>query len=99
MEGGGGQVEPSAYRIERFSRLSFYTALSPLGLGEHMSTNVSPHIDLRVFGNYFSVNHNVTRSGFRIAGNADFANVGSAVDYYPSHKPFRVSPGFLFYKR
>ena len=97
MEGGGGQVEPSAYRIERFSRLSFYTALSPLGLGEHMSTNVSPHIDLRVFGNYFSLNHNVTRSGFRIAGNADFANVRSTVDYYPFHKPLRVSPGFLLY--
>ena len=95
--GGGGQVEPSAYRLERFTRLSLYTALSPLGLGEHLSTNLSPQIDLRVFVNYLSLNHNFTRSGFNIAGNGEFVNVGSFADYYPFHKPFRFSPGFLFY--
>ena len=96
-EGAGGQTEPSAYRIERFSRLSFYTALSPLGLGEHVSTNVSPKFDLRLFGNYFSLNHNLTRSKVRIAANGEFKNVGALVDYYPFHKPFRFSPGYLFY--
>jgi hypothetical protein len=95
--GGGGQVEPSAYRIERFSRLSFYTALSPLGLGEHMSTNFSPQIDFRIFGNYLSADYNLTRSHFKIAANGEFSNVGALVDYYPFHKPFRFSPGFLFY--
>jgi hypothetical protein len=95
--GGGGQTEPSAYRIERFSRLTFYTALSTLGLGEHMSTNVSPKIDVRVFGNFFSLNHNLTRSQVRIAANGEFKNVGALVDYYPFHLPFRFSPGFLFY--
>jgi len=95
--GGGGQAEPSAYRVERFSRLSFYTALSPLGLGEHLSTNLSPQIDLRIFVNFLSVNHNVTRSGFKIAGNGEFINVGSFVDCYPFHLPIRISPGFLFY--
>jgi hypothetical protein len=95
--GGGGQAEPSAYRLERFSRLSFYTALSPLGLGEHVSTNVSTRIDLRIFGNYFSLNHNLTRSQVKIAANGEFKNVGALVDYYPFHKPFRFSPGFLFY--
>src|ERR1700757_915761 len=65
--GGAGQAEPSAYRVERFSRLSFYTALSSLGLGEHLSTNLSPWIDLRVFANYLFVNHGVTRSGFEVA--------------------------------
>ena len=96
-EGGGGQIEPSAYRIERFSRLSFYTALSPLGLGEHVSINVSPRIDLRLFGNYLSLNHNLTRSEVKIAANGEFKNVGAMVDYYPFHQPFRFSPGFLFY--
>jgi hypothetical protein len=96
-EDGGGETQPSAYRIERFSRLSFYTALSPLGLGEHVSTNVSPQIDLRLFGNYFSLNHSLTRSQVRIAANGEFKNVGALIDYYPFHKPFRFSPGFLFY--
>jgi hypothetical protein len=97
LAGGGGQVEPSAYRLERFTRLSFYTALSPLGLGEHVSTNLSRQIDLRIFGNYLSLNYSPARSGFEIAANGEFVNVGSFVDYYPFHKPFRFSPGFLFY--
>jgi hypothetical protein len=94
---GGGQVEPSAYRLERFTRLSFFTGVSPLGLGEHMSTNLSPHLDLRIFGNYLPLDHNFTQSDFNIALNLGFANMGSFVDYYPFHKSFRISPGYLFY--
>src|SRR6266536_2343653 len=96
--GGGGQVEPSAYRLERFSELSFFTGLSLLGLGEHMSTNLSPHVDLRIFGNRTSVNtHHFSQKDFNIALNIGFANVGSFVDYYPFHKSFRISSGYLFY--
>lgn len=94
---GGGQTEPSAYRIERFTRVSLFTAVSPLGIGEQMSTNVSAHLDVRLFGNYISVNRGFTQSDFKIALNVGFANVGSLVDYYPFHKSFRISPGFLIY--
>jgi hypothetical protein len=66
-------------------------------MGEHLSTNLSPQVDLRIFANYLPVNHNVNRSGFEVAGNGEFINVGSFVDYYPVHRPFRISPGFLFY--
>lgn len=95
---GGGQVEPSAYRLERFGKLSFFTGVSPMGLGEHMSTNLSPHVDLRIFGNRASMNtHHFSQKDFNIALNIGFANVGTFVDYYPFHKPFRISPGYLFY--
>ena len=94
---GGGQVEPSAYRIERFTRMSLFTSLSPLGPAIHMSTNLSPHLDVRMFGAYFFVNHEYTRSGFNVALNVGFANVGSFADIYLFRKPFRISPGFLWY--
>lgn len=99
MEGGGGQVDPSAWRLERFSRLSLYTAISPLGVGEHVSTNLSTRLDVRVFENFFPVNHSFTQSDFNIALHIRFANAGVAADYYPFHRPFHISPGLLFYNR
>ncbi|MGA8090073.1 MAG: hypothetical protein WCA10_22570 [Terracidiphilus sp.] len=95
---GGGQVEPSAYRIERFTRLSLFVSASPLGLGEQISTNLSPHLDLRVLGDYISVNtYQFSQRDFRIRLNMGFVNMGASTDYYPFHKPFRLSAGYLFY--
>jgi len=96
---GGGQIEPSAWRPERFSRLSFYTAVSPLGVGEHVSTNLSPQLDVRIFENFFPVNHSFTESQFDIALHIRWENAGLAADYYPFHFPLHVSPGLLFYNR
>jgi hypothetical protein len=96
---GGGEVEPTAWRIERFSRVSLYTAVSPLGVGEHVSTNLSIRIDIRAFENFFPVNHSFTQSDFNIALHIRFANAGLAADYYPFHRGFHVSPGLLFYNR
>lgn len=93
----GGQIDPSAYRVERFSRFTSYTSLSSLGLGEHLSTNVSPYLDVRIFGNYLPVNHSLTRTGVRIAANAEFANVGALADFYPLRMPLRLSAGYLLF--
>lgn len=92
-------VEPSAWRIQRFSRLSLYTGASPLGLGEHVSTNLSPRLDIRIFENFFPVNHSFTKSDFNVALHIRFANAGVAADYYPFHRAFHLSPGLLFYNR
>ena len=95
---GGGQTEPSAYRIERFSRLSFFLSASSLGIGEQMSTNLSPHLDARIFGNHAAMTtHHYSQSDFSIVVNLEFANVGAMADAYPFHRPFRFSAGYLFY--
>lgn len=96
--GGGGQTEPSAYRIERFSRLSFFLSASSLGIGAQMSTNLSPHLDMRIFGGRTSMTtHHYSQSDFSIVVNLEFANVGAMADAYPFHRPFRFSAGYLFY--
>lgn len=95
---GGGQTEPSAYRIERFSRLSFFLSASSLGIGGQMSTNLSPHLDARIFGNRAAMTtHHYSQSDFSIVVNLEFANVGAMADAYPFHRPFRFSAGYLFY--
>lgn len=100
VEGGRAswQAEPSAYRTERFTRIGLFLSASPLGIGEHLSTNLSPHMDMRIFGNRFSITtHRFSQNDFRIAVNMGFANVGAMADAYPFHKPFRFSGGYLFY--
>lgn len=98
MSGAGGETQPSAYRIERFTRMSFFLSASSLGIGGQLSTNVSPHLDVRLFGNRASVTtHHWSQKDFRIAVNAGFANMGAMADAYPFHRPFRFSAGYLFY--
>ena len=98
MWGGGGQSEPSAYRIERFTRASLFLSVSSLGIGGQISTNVSPHLDVRLFGNRASfTTHHWSQEDFSIAVNAGFANVGAMADVYPFHKSLRLSAGYLAY--
>jgi hypothetical protein len=99
-ERGGehSETEPSAYRIQRFTRASFFLSASSLGIGGQISTNVSPHLDVRLFGNRASITtHHWSQEDFSIAVNAGFANVGAMGDAYPFHKPFRLSAGYLVY--
>ena len=98
MMTGAGQVEPSAFRVERFTRFSLFTAASSMGVGEQMSTNVSTHLDARVFGNLISVTTNsFSQRDTRVAVDLQFANIGAAADFYPLRKPLRLSGGYLFY--
>jgi hypothetical protein len=80
-----------------FSKVAFGTGISPLGIQLSMTTNLNPHLNLRSSGNLFNYSTNFTASG--IGANASLAmkSAGTALDIYPFHKGFRVSPGLLFY--
>lgn len=96
--GAASETQPSAYRIERFTRASFFLSASSLGIGGQLSTNVSPHLDVRLFGNRASITtHHWSQEDFSIGVNAGFANVGAMADAYPLHIPLRFSAGYLFY--
>ena len=96
--GEASETEPSAYRIERFTRASFFLSASSLGIGGQISTNVSPNLDVRVFGNRASITtHHWSQEDFSIAVKAGFANVGAMAGAYPFHFPLRLSAGYLFY--
>lgn len=96
-DGGDSQMAPSAYRTAAFTRLTLGGGVSPLGTGVAVATNLSPHLDLRGIGNIFNFNYDFQQSGFNIHVNADLVNAGVLADYYPFHKGFRISPGFLFH--
>lgn len=94
--GAGGQVEPAAYADRYLTRLALSGAISPLGTGVELATNLPYRIDLRVLGNYTNFDWKLTQTGFYIVVNVGMANAGAQVDYYP-WKSLRISPGFLFY--
>ena len=83
-----------------FSRVSLGVGVSPLGIGFLAATNVNRYLDLRATGNFlnYSVN-NITTNGFNVNAQLNLASAGFAVDIYPFHNWFRISPGVLFYNQ
>ena len=80
-----------------FSRFGFGAGISPLGIGLQTAANINDHLNVRGTGNFFNYNTTFSTSGFTANANLNLASAGAALDYYPFHKGFRVSPGLLFY--
>ena len=80
-----------------FSKVAFGTGISALGIQMSMTTNLNSHFNLRTTGNLFSYSTDFTTSGVGAKGKLDMKSAGTALDIYPFHKGFRVSPGLLFY--
>ncbi len=83
-----------------FSRVSLGVGVSPLGIGFLLATNINRYLDVRGTGNFlnYSIN-NINTNGFNVNANLNLASAGMAVDIYPFHNWFRISPGVLFYNQ
>jgi len=87
----------SASSARPFSKVAFGVGLSPLGVQLSMTTNLNPHLNLRSTGNLFNYTTNFTTSGIGADAKLNMKSAGTALDIYPFHKGFRISPGLLFY--
>lgn len=100
-EGGHAIVQTapaySAPTSRPFSRVGFGVGVSPLGVQLQATTNLAPHVNLRGTGNLFGYSTNFTTSGITADAKLNMRSAGAAVDIYPFHRGFRVSPGLLFY--
>ena len=79
-----------------FSKVAIGGGISPLGIQLSMTTNLNQHFNLRSTGNLFGYSTNFTTSGIGADAKLNMRSVGAALDIYPFHKGFRVSPGLLF---
>jgi hypothetical protein len=99
--GGHGMVQPvpaySGPSSRPLSQVAFGVGLSPLGVQLQATTNLAPHFNLRASGNVFNYSTNFTTSGITANANLNMKSAGAAVDIYPFHRGFRISPGLLFY--
>src|SRR5947207_10905537 len=100
---GNSAVAPaaatSAPSARPFSKVAFGVGLSPLGVQLSMTTNLNPHLNLRTSGNLFNYSTNFTTSGIGADAKLNMKSAGTALDIYPFHKGFRISPGLLLYNR
>ena len=80
-----------------FSRVAFGVGFSPLGVQMALTTNLTQHFNLRSTGNLFGYSSGFTTNGIPASAKLNLKSAGTAVDIYPFHKGFRISPGLLFY--
>jgi hypothetical protein len=88
---------PALPSTRPFSKIALGTGISPLGIQLSMSTNLNAHLNLRTTGNLFNYGTNFTASGIAANARLNMKSAGTALDIYPFHKGFRISPGLLFY--
>jgi len=84
-------------RPRPFSKVAFGGGTSLLGIQLALTTNLSQHFNLRSTGNVFGYSTSFTTSGIGADAHLNMKSAGTALDIYPFHKGFRVSPGLLFY--
>ena len=102
-EGGGYRSVPAAQNrsvgFAPFSRIAVGASFTTLGPGVEVSTNLADHFNLRATGNGLHYATNFTTNGFAANAKLNFGSAGLAVDIYPFHNGFRVSPGVLVLNR
>ena len=101
--GGGGRASVSrapavaVTSARPFSQMALGGGLSPLGIQLAVSTNLNPHFNVRFTGNVFNYSTNFTTKGIAADAQLNLKSAGAALDIYPFHLGFRLSPGVLFY--
>jgi hypothetical protein len=100
-DGGSGGVPTAKKAVvapaEPFSQLALGVGVSSLGIGLQAATNINQHFNIRGTGNIFKYSTDFTTNGFKSNANLNLASAGVALDVYPFHAGFRLSPGVLFY--
>ncbi|MGB7190569.1 MAG: hypothetical protein WBD10_10560 [Acidobacteriaceae bacterium] len=79
-----------------FRRYGMGTYESPLGFGGRIATSLTPQMNLRVGGSFFSFTTQRTVSSVPFTANVRMQSEEAQVDWYPFHGGFHLSPGVMF---
>jgi hypothetical protein len=101
--GAAGQPAPrkkaAHVSVKPLSRIALEGGVSPLGVQMQTAINLSSHFNARGTGNLFNYSTNFTTNGITATAKLNLASAGAALDVYPFHAGFRLSPGVLFYNQ
>jgi hypothetical protein len=67
------------------------------GIGGEVSTPLNKHLELRGGAQFFSYSTNIVANGLDADGTITMQNGFVAVDYFPFHNQFRISPGITLH--
>ena len=94
------RIQPAVSRVSTpagfFQRYGIGTYASPLGFGGRIATSLTPSMNLRVGGSFFSFTTSRSVSGIPFDANVRFQSEEAQVDWYPFHGSFHLSPGVMF---
>jgi hypothetical protein len=91
---------PTAMRPNHsLSRIAIGGAVSPLGIGLDLTTDLSSHLNLRTSGGLFNHSIPFNTNGFNAEAKLRLASLRESLDIYPFHSGFRISPGVMFYNQ
>ena len=79
-----------------FQRYGIGTYASPLGFGGRIATSLTPRMNLRVGGSFFSFTTSRSVSGIPFDANVRLQSEEAQVDWHPFHGNFHLSPGVMF---
>jgi hypothetical protein len=80
-----------------FSRIALGTGFSSMGVQISLTANLHDHLNLRTAGNILGYSTSFTTNGIPAHAKLNLESAGTALDVYPFHNGFRISPGLLFY--
>jgi hypothetical protein len=89
---------PRSVRSGPFSSITLTPHVSTLGAGVEVATPLSHNFALRGQGNFFSFDYLFSIDGVDYNSRLNLRSGGLSLDWHPTHKSFRVSPGILYYK-
>lgn len=102
---GGARLDSASVRVNApaaplqvgfFRRYGLGTYASPLGFGGRIAASLTPWMNLRVGGSFFSFTTNRTVSSIPFTANVRLQSEEAQVDWYPFHGGFHISPGVMF---
>ena len=92
-------VKASPATVKPLSRIALGGGVSSLGIQMQMAINLSSHFNARGIGYLDNYSTNFTTNGISANAKLNMASGGAALDIYPFHAGFRLSPGVLFYNQ
>lgn len=91
-------VPPSGGYLPRpFHALAVSARVGSGGIGGELATPLAARFVLRVGGQVFGYTTNFTQDGIQARGQLTLQNVYSAVDCFPFHNGFHISPGITIH--
>lgn len=95
---GADAVPPAGGYIPRlFHALAVSARIGSGGIGGELATPLARRLVLRVGGQVFGYTTTFTQDGIQARGQLTLQNVYSAVNYFPFHHGFYVSPGITIH--
>ena len=95
-EGAGGQAEPSVRGHTLLDSVGVDVHVGVNGVGGDVALPLTQRFNLRLGGQYFKYTDYFTESGANVTAALQVGNGVTALDWFPFHTGFRISPQAVF---